>query len=251
MAYITVPTTFEVSGEPLEVGETATVSIQVEHTGTGDADLFTARFIVDGTLTETKQEGVSTPSLGSGINVVEFDVSFSTAGQHTVAIEILGADNQEKYSKTITVGDEETAAEEAAARENTFSDNRPPVTLTNITSPKASFGKIEFGKYDQPDISIDTGIRYAKHEVIAGPTVRQRVGQDQTEININGVCTEEVANRVDLLRYEDTISMESSRGSFAELQVVTTSTQPHSEGGTIDYNGEFLHTFSISLVEVS
>lgn len=112
-----------------------------------------------------------------------------------------------------------------------------------------TIGGISF-KYDQPDISVDTSNRFIEHQPVGGVTVRQKVGEDPAEVNVNGVCTTEEANQIDQLRFEDVVMFTSHRVSSMQVQVASTSTEPFSEGGAVDRDGEFTHRFSIKLVEV-
>lgn len=104
-------------------------------------------------------------------------------------------------------------------------------------------------EYAQPDVSVDTSARYVNHEVIGDITVRQKLGEDPANISIDGLCTKEEANKIDQLTEFPYIELVSNRWSgFA--QVASTTTSPHSPGGSQDKDGRWLHTFSIELSEV-
>jgi len=104
-------------------------------------------------------------------------------------------------------------------------------------------------KYDQPNVSVNSSARFTEHATIDGPIVRQRIGPGLVEISIEGVCTAMEALLLDNLRYEATIEIISSRYSGV-CQVAATSTSPLEDGGAIDLDGQFTHTFGIELVEV-
>lgn len=151
-----------------------------------------------------------------------------------------------------------------------FGDNRPSVLIDipdgaippGTTSPSAISGiprsdPEEFGAsdvfleltYSQPDIEVDTSGRFATHEVIGDTTVRQKLGDSPAEISITGVCTEEEANRVDVLSNYDYVEVVSSRWE-GTAQVASANTSPLSSGGTQNASEEWLHDFTIELSEV-
>lgn len=105
-------------------------------------------------------------------------------------------------------------------------------------------------KYEQPNVEVNTSARYATHEVIGERTVHQKVGSDPDNVTLTGVCTLNEANKVDVLEDFDYVSIVSHRWSgFA--QVHSANTSPHTEGGSQDKDGDWLHTFTIEAVEVT
>lgn len=117
--------------------------------------------------------------------------------------------------------------------------------------------------FGNPSVAIDASGRFAKHEIIGGTTVRQKVGEDPLNVAINGVCTERTANQIDTLR--DASSgviigprMPGSAGSdnsgSLRVQFGSTSTEPLEDGGAAmfsgDSAGELLYSYSINAIEV-
>lgn len=136
-------------------------------------------------------------------------------------------------------------------------DGRSETIITNITSDESATldiddDEIDFSPYDNPNISIDSSARFAVHDIIGGTTVRQKVGEDPTEVHIQGVCTEDVAAEVDELRKAKLVTLLSDRvnGSL-RCQVASSSTDPLEPGGAADMDrGDFLYEFNINLVEI-
>ena len=120
-----------------------------------------------------------------------------------------------------------------------FEDERPFVEIGNVEL-----------KYEQPNISVDTSARFATHDVIGDVTVRQRLGRDPDEISVEGVCTVDEANDIDSLTLKETVEVISNRWE-GEAQVASTSTRPIAEGGGQDNDQEWLHRFTVELVEAS
>ena len=113
-------------------------------------------------------------------------------------------------------------------------------------------------EYEQPNVSVDTNARFIEHEVIGGMTVRQKVGEEPMEINVDGICTRGEARLIDNLYEETTVEFNSYRTGVVIAQVVSTSTDPYDDGGAVavfdnedeDSSSDTIYTFSISLVEV-
>ncbi|AGM11352.1 hypothetical protein M199_gp022 [Halogranum tailed virus 1] len=103
--------------------------------------------------------------------------------------------------------------------------------------------------YNQPNISVSSSGRFKEHQTIDGPIVRQKIGEGNVEIEIEGVCTTPEAKVIDTLRFEGTITVLSDRYS-GEVQIASTSTSPLEDGGAMNLDGQFTHTFGISCVEV-
>jgi hypothetical protein len=130
--------------------------------------------------------------------------------------------------------------------------------------PRASSGpKIVIDEYPNPTVSIDGAGRFAKHEIIGGATVRQKIGEDPLNISVNGVCEEKTANKIDALRDAKVGRMYSTRlpgstdsegdddGGSMLVQFGSTSTEPITDGGAADFKtGELLYTYSINAIEV-
>lgn len=139
--------------------------------------------------------------------------------------------------------------------QNSF-DERAATLITNITTDddvELGFDEIDFSPYDNPNISVTSGARFAVHEVIGGTTVRQKIGEEPTEVTVQGVCTEQVAVQVDQLRRAFLVTLLSDRTpNGIRAQVASASTDPLHDGGAADASdGDFLYEFSINLVEIS
>lgn len=127
-----------------------------------------------------------------------------------------------------------------------MSIERDIFTIQNIS--EGSQSTIEL-KYNQPDISVSTGIRFIEHDIIGGITLRQRVGEEPVEVSVSGICTTTEARLIDELRFEDVVTITSNRVSSMRVQIDSTSTKPLTEGGAFDEDDEWTHTFSIEFVE--
>lgn len=118
-------------------------------------------------------------------------------------------------------------------------------------APTVERGRITF-EYPNPAIAIDSGGRFVKHEIIGGPVVRQKVGQEPKQYSIDGICKEDTANAIDELdsvRRGKIIHDRLPENSKA-VQFGSASTEPISDGGGADMtDGELLYTFSINCVE--
>jgi len=103
--------------------------------------------------------------------------------------------------------------------------------------------------YEQPNISVSSSGRFSEHQTVDGPIVRQKIGQGNVEIDIEGVCTTPEAKLIDALRFEGIIAIASNRFT-GEVQIASTNTSPLSDGGAMNLDGEFTHTYGLSLVGV-
>jgi hypothetical protein len=117
-----------------------------------------------------------------------------------------------------------------------------------------TWGEVEFD-YSAPSITVDTGGRFATHEIVGGPVVRQRIGSEPIEVSITGVCKERIAKQLDRLRTVEYGTLYSNRlpDESLDVQFITVSTQPLSDGGAVeakDNLAEFLYTYDIECVEV-
>lgn len=144
--------------------------------------------------------------------------------------------------------------------ENSFSDeNFISFKIGSIEWEDDAMGvgdtSIEF-EYSAPNVSVDSAGRFAVHDIIGGTTVRQKVGEEPVEVDINGVCREETARELDSLRnakYGAIFSKRLVGGSMA-VQFASISTSPLEDGGAVaisDEDGSFLYEFDIAAVEVS
>lgn len=123
------------------------------------------------------------------------------------------------------------------------------------TSAEEADKKVTF-RYQDPAISVDMSGRFVTHEIIGGSTVRQKIGEEPLEVTADGVCTEETASRLDDLRNAKYATISSNRlpDSTLRVQFASISTNPLEDSGAValtDDNGEFLYSYSISMVEVS
>lgn len=130
---------------------------------------------------------------------------------------------------------------------------RTPAALEGITADESGGsvpGSIDFGKHDNPDISVDTSGRFVTHEIIGGVSVRQKLGEDPVEIGVRGVCNGETAGKIDQLRNAKSANFISDRISMT-VHVASTSTQPLEQGGAADADtGELLYTYRMNLVGI-
>lgn len=131
--------------------------------------------------------------------------------------------------------------------------------LTQLTE-----GEITFNEFPNPTVAIDGAGRFAKHEIIGGATVRQKIGEDPLNISINGVCNAATANKIDALRDVRTAKIISSRlpgstrdnnrsegGAGLTVHIGSTSTEPIEDGGAADLTtGDLLYSYSINAIEV-
>lgn len=109
--------------------------------------------------------------------------------------------------------------------------------------------------YEAPAISVDTAGRFIKHGIVGGSTVRQKIGEDPIQVNIDGICKESTALRLDTLRDAKYGTIYSNRLPNGSLRVhfASTSTSPLDDGGAVaisDESGEFLYNYTMSAVEV-
>lgn len=113
---------------------------------------------------------------------------------------------------------------------------------------------IEF-ELPAPDIAVDSSARFAKHEIVGGSTVRQRIGEDPIEVDISGVCREPTARKLDGLRDAKFGIILSRRltGASLKVQFASVSTSPETSGGSVlmEDDDEFLYNFDLSCVEVT
>lgn len=145
-----------------------------------------------------------------------------------------------------------------------YADGHVDFQITNIeyeddasstTSPIKNFS------YGRPSISVDTSGRFAKHEIIGGSTVRQKIGEDPIEVSISGVCVEARAKELDGLRDAKYGTIKSKRltGETLDCHFASVSTGPLEDGGAVSFfgrddgkaeQGDFLYTFDLECVEV-
>lgn len=111
---------------------------------------------------------------------------------------------------------------------------------------------IEF-EFNNASMGIDMSGRFAKHEIIGGSTVRQKIGEDPINVSVEGVCFE--ATSKDIIRLRDakhgTIYSTQLPGGSLEVQFASASVDPMEEGGAVDLSeGQFLYSFSLNCIEV-
>lgn len=109
-------------------------------------------------------------------------------------------------------------------------------------------------EYAAPGISVDTKGRFAKHEIVGGSTVRQKIGEDPVEVSISGVCKESKARKLDNLRDAKYGTIYSNRlpGGSLTVQFASVSTSPMEETGAVELGEtDFLYTFDMTCVEVT
>lgn len=104
-----------------------------------------------------------------------------------------------------------------------------------------------------PNISVDTAGRFAKHDIVGGAIVRQKIGEDPVQVDIEGACRENVARQLDGLRDAEFGTIFSNRlvGGSLQVHFASISTSPFESGGaTLIDDDEFLYSFDLSCVEV-
>lgn len=127
--------------------------------------------------------------------------------------------------------------------------------ITSVTD--SDFGvspetPIEFD-YSNPSISVDTGGNFAKHEIIGGATVRQKIGDQPLQISVSGVETEETVKKLELLRNVQNATILSERFSqdAVTVHIISISTDPLEDGGAAKMTtGDLLYTYSLECVEI-
>ena len=140
--------------------------------------------------------------------------------------------------------------------QNAYTDNHVDFEISEIEYESDATGTtdpIEF-KYPAPNISVDAAGRFAKHEIIGGSTVRQKIGEDPVEVAVEGVCEEPTARALDGLRDAEFGTIYSNRlvGGSLDVHFASISTSPMESGGAaaLTEDGEFLYSFDLSCVEV-
>lgn len=126
-------------------------------------------------------------------------------------------------------------------------------TITNIEYEEDGGGPSEIEpEYAAPDIAVDAAGRFVTHEIIGGTTVRQKIGEDPLEIEVNGVCAEGVAATLDGLRNAKQGTLVSKRlNGTIDVQFASISTSPFETGGAVaGETEEFLYEYDISAVEI-
>lgn len=114
------------------------------------------------------------------------------------------------------------------------------------------FNKIDFEPFGNPTIAVDSSARFAVHEIIGGTTIRQKIGEDPREIEVSGVCNEEVSRKLAQLHKAKYLSLNSAViDDIVRCQIASVSTDPLEDGGAADMDkGDFLYDFTINLVEI-
>lgn len=112
--------------------------------------------------------------------------------------------------------------------------------------------KITF-EYANPSVGIDVGANFVKHDIIGGPTVRQKIGTKPMQISVKGIAKQQTAQSLELLRNakEGTLISDRFAKDAVTVHIVSITTDPMDDGGAADLNdGEFLYTFSLECVEL-
>lgn len=225
--------------------------IVVTHSSTSGSEIeYDVDLYIDESLEQTTEGSVNPLGQSGSTQSVSFTTRIGSRGTYVISADVIGADgSRDSDFQRVAVGISPGSVPQDEGP--TFEDTRPSVLFRNITASENTDGgpeELEL-KYDQPNIAVDTSARYQDHDILGDVTVRQKKGEDPVEITVDGVCTVEEANMIDGLRFEDTITLLSHRIEQV-CQVGSTSTQPRDDGGEIDMDGEFTHTFSISLIGV-
>jgi hypothetical protein len=131
--------------------------------------------------------------------------------------------------------------------------NRKSIVIDSIESDDDAVGvpsSIEFAPQDNPDINVDTAGQFAKHDIVGGGIVRQKIGYEPYNITVKGVCDEETAKQIDLLRGAKQGTLISDRKTQT-VQFASMSTQVLSSGGAVDADtGDYLYQYTLNLVSV-
>ncbi len=196
----------------------------------------------------------------------------------TSGVESITVNPVTRETRTVQVTDEELLDTPGGAdsRLNDAYRNHPDFRIVEVqfegdARPQDLFGKqdketingIETYKihnleYPNPNISIDTAGRFVKHEIIGGPVVRQKVGEDPIQLGINGVCVEEKAKQIDALKDARFGKLMTSRvpGGSIPVQFASASTDPIADGGGAKRSGgpddssELLYNYTINVIEI-
>lgn len=142
-----------------------------------------------------------------------------------------------------------------------FYQSRTDFSIDNITydlSAPDSIASVENSSeivfnYKNPSISVDSGARFVKHELVGSETVRQKIGQEPLEITVNGVCFRDTARKIDGLRYANRGTLRSDRfdGSSIDVRFASSSTDPLEDGSAVSLTeANELFTFTINCIEV-
>lgn len=196
----------------------------------------------------------------------------------TSSVESISVQPVTRETRTVEVTDDALldGADGGESRLRNAYANRPNFRILEIqfeddARPKDLFGeqdqevvngiqtyKIHNLEYPNPSISVDSGGRFVKHEIIGGPVVRQKVGEEPMQFGIDGVCTETKAKQIDALkdaRYGKLMTPRVPGGSIP-VQFASASTDPISDGGGAKPaygpgdTSELLYTYSINAVEI-
>ena len=143
-----------------------------------------------------------------------------------------------------------------AIKRISYEDDASYISSIYVDDERNDDGEYQISfKYPNPTLAIDTSGRFAKHEIIGGSTVRQKIGEDPVNVSINGVCNRRTANQIDSLRDAKSGKIFSDRlpGSNDALRVQfgSTSTEPMEDGGSADLkDGQYLYSYQINCIEV-
>lgn len=163
--------------------------------------------------------------------------------------------------------DEEQVTQEFGTQNSTaeslseFYESKTEFFIDNITydsSAPDSVAAVENSsqilfEYTNPSISVDSGARFVKHELVGSETVRQKIGQEPLEITVDGACFRDTARQIDGLRYanQGTIRGDRFDGSSIDVQFESSSTDPFEDGSAVSLTEtNEIFTFTINCTEV-
>lgn len=250
---------------PLDVDIDASLQVAGDEENTTDTET-QEKTIVDGSLSHSFEDlGAISVTVAA---VIEFeDPSNEPNPTESVSdtIEVTVVPGKEE-SQFESFGD---AGEQRKSLGQSYQD-RVPFRIVDIEFeddsqiPQDLTAPITLDEHPNPNVAIDTSGRFAKHEIIGGATVRQKIGEDPLNISVNGVCDASTANQIDALRDARSGTIISSRlpgstrannrsegGGKIRVQFGSTKTQPIQDGGAADLTtGNLLYSFSINAIEV-
>jgi hypothetical protein len=172
----------------------------------------------------------------------------------------VGESYQEEFQEEVSSGNNQNASGSSVVE----IPDRPSVIIESYEEIPESRGNVysnfEDGEtleltFPQPNISKDAGTKTIEHDIIGGKTVLQKIGEEATEIEIEGICTRDESMTIDEMVNDDVIYVRSHRHEgYAVLD--SASTSPISDGGGIigvtnggkEFN--WSHEFTISCKEI-
>lgn len=258
-------------GQVHSISATANTGIENSSTNFSIVGLF--RFYIDGEEFSRREfSGLSQDENVSATVKTSIDV-----GQHSIQVRFYSdlygvpgyaqsdtvndefGDASDSDSASITIVEEQfTAGDDISTQSTGYKDAYTDfvefeiIDIVDSDSGQSPDGPITF-EYPNPAISVDSGSNFAKHEIIGGTTVRQRIGDQPLHVSISGVANAETARELDKLRNAQNATILSDRFPQDSLlvHVVSVSTDPLEDGGAADMkSGQFLYTFDMECVEI-